>query len=85
MRKMAEARGRKSLYVLGTEYESAAVTVASRIKRRRDRLKALSPHCKEAVSLREDIAALYRERRDALDTARFLKSYYGEDCDDNLH
>ena len=59
---MAEASERKSLYTLGTEYESAAETVASRIKTRRDRLKTLSPHCKEAVSLRADISALSAPR-----------------------
>ena len=67
----------KSLDELGGEYATAAGIVEQRIAARRERLKKLRKHSVEAGIIRSELNTLYRERRDALETAEKLINYYG--------
>jgi len=67
----------KSLDELGAEYTAAADVVEQRIAARRARLKKLKKQSIEAGIIRSELHTLYRERRDALETAGELINYYG--------
>lgn len=71
----------KTLYELGLEYEAAAECVKSRIAERRLRLRSLKNRIcsNEAYVLKSELSALYREYREAKETARYLKNYYNPD------
>ncbi len=68
----------KTLYELGKEYEKAAECVKSRIAQKRMRLRSLknSVCSNEAYILKSELSTLYREYREAKETAEYLKSYY---------
>lgn len=71
----------KSLYVLGLEYETAAVTVKERIDKKTKQLNALpdSICSREAYVLKSELNTLYSEYRQAKNTAEYLKKYYSPD------
>ena len=72
----------KSLYDLGVEYEAAAEVIKQRIAQKRKRYNSLANRIcsNEAYILKTEISALYREHREAKDTAEYLKNYYSSDC-----
>lgn len=67
----------KNLDELGGEYAAAAGVVTQRIEDRRAKLKKLKKQSVEAGIIRSELNILYRERRDALETAGMLRNYYG--------
>lgn len=67
----------KSIDKLGVEYAAAANVVEQRIAARRARLKKLKKQSIEAGIIRSELNILYRERREALETAGKLINYYG--------
>lgn len=73
----------KSLFDLGIEYERASALVKERIEEKRRRLRSLrnSVCSNEAFVLKSELNTLYREYREAKDTAEYLKNYY---CEDSL-
>ncbi len=68
----------KSLFDLGAEYEKAAETVKERIDAKRKQLRSLknSICSNEAYVLKSELNTLYREYREARETAQYLKNYY---------
>ena len=70
----------KSLFDLGVEYERAAAAVKERIEAKRRQLRSLknSICSNEAYVLKSELNTLYREYREAKDTAEYLKNYYSE-------
>ncbi len=69
-----------SLYELGLEYESAAEKVKERIESKRNKLRSLrnSICSNEAYVLKSELNTLYKEYREAKNTADYLKNYYSE-------
>lgn len=70
----------KSLFDLGIEYERAASLVKERIEAKRKKLRSLrnSICSNEAYVLKSELNTLYKEYREAKDTAEYLKNYYSE-------
>ncbi len=68
----------KTLAQLGEEYEYQAQLLSEQIKRKNKKLASLAdPRCsKQAYIIKSDLSILYRQRREALETARKLKNYY---------
>lgn len=68
----------KTLEQLGTEYEQAAQVLTARISAARRRLaQAGDSRCgREAYRIKAELATLYGERREALETASRLLNYY---------
>ena len=75
----------KDLKELAEDYAFSAGIVSQRIAERRARLKALKKGSREAGKLRDEVNILYRERRDALETADKLMNYYGGERFAQLH
>ncbi len=70
----------KSLYQLGVEYEKAAALVKERIENKRKQLNSLKNRIcsNEAYVLKSELNSLYREYRETVATAKYLKHYYEE-------
>lgn len=68
----------KTLAQLGVEYEQAARILTERIRAARKRLNLLENNRlgKEAYAIKSELKTLYGERREALETAAVLCSYY---------
>ena len=60
---------------LAEQYLAVADTVTLRIGERNEALKFTLPHSKRAAALKRELGILYRERRDAVETARRLFAY----------
>lgn len=67
---------KKTLYELGEEYYEQADILHSQITAVREKLKGMSPLCKEAYCLKSTLSTLYRQRSDAIEIGHTLCNYY---------
>lgn len=67
---------KKTLYDLGKEYYEQADILHSQISAVREKLRVVSPVCKEAYRLKSTLSVLYRQRSEAVEIARILCAYY---------
>ena len=73
----------KSLSLLADEYLEQAEVLTEIINKKREELHSLArpETSREAYKLKSLLNILYSQRRDVLDTARYLKKYYPDEED----
>lgn len=76
-----ERNSREALMLLGYEYIGQAEILGGQIKKLNKRLAQLgdSRCSKEAYRIKSDLCVLYRQKREALETARTLINYYDKE------
>lgn len=66
----------KSLYELGEEYLAQAQVLKNQIDRTREKLRTKKLTRKQRLAVESNLAMLYTQRRDVLETGNRLMTYY---------